>query len=81
MKYQPGQIRPGTRRWAIIVPVESFAGAAVTDIAADMLTLAMHLGMPVSSNVNGCRLLAFPGGTMADIEKDYKRQLEADEPQ
>ena len=63
----------------LILPLEGMAGSAVKDIAADMQTAADRFGMMVSLDMNGTHLLAVPGGSVADIKRDYEAQLRSAE--
>lgn len=60
--------------------LEGFAGAAVKDIAASMQRVSDQLGLPVALDMNGTHLLTFPGGSIADIRRDYEAQLRSSEP-
>ncbi len=66
-----------TRRhpFTLILPLEALAGSAVQDIARDMIATAKRLDLPVSLDMNGTHLLAFPDSTMAEIRRDYEAQL------
>lgn len=62
-------------RHNLILPLEGMPGSTVKDIARDMQAAADRFGMMVSLDMNGARLLAVPGGSVADIRKDYEAQL------
>ncbi|MFS0736917.1 hypothetical protein ABC347_07695 [Sphingomonas sp. 1P06PA] len=64
-------------RYNLILPLEGLAGSSVKDIARDMIAVSKRLDIPVSMNMNGTRLLAFPNSTMAEIQRDYEAQLES----
>ena len=61
---------------ALILPLDALAGSSVKDIARDMIATSKRLDLPVSLDMNGTHLLAFPDSTMAEIGRDYETQLE-----
>ena len=59
---------------ALVLKVEGLAGNMVQNIARDMIRLAGLLDVMVECNVNGVTLLAVTGTTIADLERQYKKE-------
>ncbi len=66
-------------RHNVILRLEGMAGASVKDIGADMQARSDRLGLAVALDMNGTHLLTFPGGSVAEIRRDYETQLRSAE--
>ena len=45
-----------------------------------MIAAAKRFEMPVTLDMNGAHLIAFPTSTLADIRRDYEAQLATGDP-
>lgn len=59
----------------VILRLEGLAGSSVKDIATDMQSVSDRLGLAVSLDMNGTRLLTLPGMSVGQIQRDYEAQL------
>lgn len=59
----------------VMLRLEGFPGASVSQIGTDMQSVSDRLGLPVALDMNGAHLLTFPGRKVSEIKRDYQAQL------